>query len=357
MAKRTSVEVRERVAVMLREGVSAEVRRALAKEHGVSERTLRNWARTPARKWGRHRRPEEVVEEARRDCGRELRALGHGTWWRTIWERLGGSHAQALVREVVTGLKEEYRRLQALLRRLARVSVKVALGEVMWALDETHLGRLEEGEAVLGLVVREVASTRTLVVSVGREATAEDLVRTLEDLRVARGGLPLVVCMDNGPAMKSLLVALYLAHHKVVALRNLPHVSRHNPCVERGHRDLKAASGLGKGVVLRDPAEAARMLEPAVKIINEVRPVASRGWRTPQAVDTETPRWYSSVDRGDFYEAACRAVEQAVQGCRNDRERRKAEREAILQTMEAFALIERTRGGVPIAPRMRKSFP
>jgi len=291
------------------------------------------------------------VEEARADCDRELLARGYGRWWKTIWERLGGKYAQALVREVVTDLKDERKARERLLRTLARMSVKAFFGDVLWSLDETHLGRLEDGDAVLGLVVREVASTRTLIVSVGPAATAEDLVRALEVLRLSRGGLPLVIGIDNGPAMKSELVALYLRFHEVVALRNLPYVSEHNATVERGHRDIKELSGLGKGVVLRSHAEAAVALVPAVAELNERRPVASRGWRTPSAVDRETPRWYASVDRRAFYEAACRAIREAVQGCRNDRERRKAEREAILQTLENFALIQRTRGGVPISPQ------
>jgi hypothetical protein len=137
------------------------------------------------------------------------------------------------------------------------------------------------------------------------------------------------------------------AVHGVVALRNLPYVAEHNACVERGHRDLKELSGLGKGVVVRGHAAAARALVPAVKELNERRPLASRGWRTPAAVDAETPRWYASVDRRAFYEAACRAMREAVQGCRNDRDRRKAEREAVLRTLEGFAHIERTRGGAP----------
>lgn len=350
MGKRTSVEERERVAVKLRAGVSAEVRAALAELYGVSERTLRNWARGPAGRWGRRPRPEALVEAAMADCHCELLARGYRRWWKTIWKCLGGRYTQALVREVVTDLKDDRKALKRLLRALRRVSVDVHFGDALWALDETFLARLEDGAAVQGLVVREVASTRTLIVSVGSAATGEDLVRVLEALRLARGGLPLVICMDNGPAMKSELVAMYLAFHEVVALHNLPYVSEHNACVERGHRDIKELSGLGKGVVVRDHAEAARALEPALAELNGCRPVASRGWRTPEAVDIEAPRWYPAVDRSAFFEAVRCARKVAVQGCRNDRERRKAVREATLQTLEDFALIQRTRGGAPSAP-------
>jgi len=350
MAKRTPLVARERVAVMLQRGVSAAGRRVLAEEYCVTARTQGNWRRAPAGRWGRPPRPEALVEAARADCHCELLARGYGRWWKTIWERLGGKYTQALVREVVTELKSEHKALKRLIRALRRVSVNVSLRDVLWALDETHLGRLQDGAAVAGLVVREVASTRTLIVSVGSAATAEDLIRVLEALRLARGSLPLVICMDNGPAMKSELVAMYLAFHEVVALHNLPYVSEHNPCVERGHRDIKELSGLGKGVVLHDHAEAARALVPALAELNGCRPVASRDWRTPEAVDNEAARWYPAVDRSTFFGTVCQAVREAEQGCRNDRERRKAKREAILQTLEDFALAQRTRGGAPSAP-------
>ena len=271
----------------------------------------------------------------------------YGRWWKTIWKTLEEKYTKALVREAVTDLKDEHDAQRRLARVMARVGVTPILGDVLWALDETHLGRLEDGEAVSGLVIREVTSTRTLLVSVGPEVTAEELIEALEALRLSRGDLPLVISMDNGPAMKSELVALYLAFHQVVALRNLPYVSQHNPWIERGHRDFKELSGLGKGVVLRGYAEAAERLVPALVELNEHRPVASRGMRTPVAVDNETPRWYSAVDRSAFYEAVCRAIRKAVQECKNDRQRRKAEREAILSVMERSALIKRTRGGAP----------
>lgn len=347
MPRRTPLEQRERVAVMLREGVRPEVRRALAKLYGVTQRTLRNWARVPAGRAGRPPRPEEVVEAARAACHVALLRHGFRRWWKTIWKCLEGTYAQALVREAVTGLKRRNASLQALLRELRRVKVEVRFGDALWALDETMLGRLEDGTAVQGIVVREVASTRTLVVSVGSAATAEDLIGVLEALRMARGDLPLVICMDNGPAMRSELVALYLRFHEVLVLFNLPYVSEHNATVERGHRDIKELSGLGKGVVLRHYEEAVQALGPAVKELTEGRPLASRGWKTAQAVDNETPRWYASVDRRAFYEGGCRAVHDAMQGCSNDHERRKAEREALLCYLESLSLIERTRGGAP----------
>ena len=322
----------------------------LARGHAVTVRDLWNWEHGTPGEPGRRPDPPQLVAEAMEACRRVLEEQRYGVGWRKVWKMLDGRFSKYRVQECVADLKEEREARRALLATLARVSVRVALGDVLWGLDETHLGRLEDGEAVLGVVVREVASTRTLLISVGPAATAEDLVRALEHLRLARGGLPLVLCIDNGPAMKSELLALYLRFHGVVALRNVPYVSQHNAATERGHRELKEAAGLGRGTVLCCRGEAALAMAEAVVIVDATRPVATRGMRTPLAVDAATPRWYASVDRSAFYEAACRAVTKAVQGCTSDRERRKAEREAVLSVLEAFALISRTRGGAPIRP-------
>lgn len=356
---RTPVATRERVGELLRRGVSAEGRRLLAEEHGVSLRTLWNWEHLRPGKAGRRPHPREVVEEATEACRAVLEDQGYATWWKTVWGMLGGRFSKYRVQECTRALKKAHARDRAetkrLLARLARISVRLSFGDVLWSLDDTHVGRHEGGWAVQALVTREVASTRTLLISVGAAVTAEQLVVMLEHLRKLRGALPLVVAMDNGPAMRSGWLATYLAFHEVVVLFNLPRTSQHNPWVERGHRRLKEACGLGKGVIVQDYAETAVALSRAVEEVDGRRPLPSRGMRTARAVDAETPRWYPQVDRRAFYEAACRAIREAVQECRNDRERRLAEREAVLCTLEDFALISRTRGGMPLRRVNRKS--
>lgn len=61
------------------------------------------------------------------------------------------------------------------------------------------------------------------------------------------------------------------------------------------------------------------------------------------------PRWYTAVGRRAFKEAACSAIKGAVQGCKDDRKRRAAERWGIFESMERFGLIEPTRGGSKLA--------
>ena len=291
------------------------------------------------------------------DCRRELKAQGWHVGWSKVHAGLGGRYSTTLVQECLLKLKKDHKKDREAVAALCRHSVRVTLGEVLWSLDETHLGRLPSWKAVLGLVVREVASTRTLLVSVGPEATAEDLVRVLEHLRMTRGALPLALGIDNGPAMKSRLLLDYCTFHEVVLLRNLPYVSEHNAAVEHGHRELKEEAGLGKGVRLEDDAEAAARMAEAIACVDGRRLRTTRGMKTAVAVDEETPRWYPRIERRVFYVAACKAIGEALQGCQNARERRMAEREAILCTMQRFGLISRTRGGEPIQAPIRKSIP
>ena len=53
---------------------------------------------------------------------------------------------------------------------------------------------------------------------------------------------------------------------------------------------------------------------------------------------------YTSEQRERFYRATCAAIEAATRDCTSKRERRTAEREAILAMMEQFGLITRTWG-------------
>jgi transposase InsO family protein len=258
-------------------------------------------------------------------------------------------YSQALVRECVQDLKAMGRSVDRLLLEVARSSVRVLLRGALWTLDETHLGRLLDGMEVSGLLIRDVASTRTLLASVGPAASGADLVAALEHLLKTRGELPLVLGEDNGPPMKDERVAAWCAEHQVVILRSRPHVSTDNPAVEHGHREIKEVGGLGKGVLLWSDEEAAERLERAVACVDGRRLRTTRGFQTAEALDRTMPRWYPAVDRRTFYEAACRAIREAVQECQDAGERRLAERRAIFETMERFGLIQWTRGGCSLA--------
>jgi len=70
----------------------------------------------------------------------------------------------------------------------------------------------------------------------------------------------------------------------------------------------------------------------------------SRGNRTAAELDTILPRAEDLVCRDRLYTEARANVKRALRGARNDRERRRAEREATLATLKEFGLVRRTRG-------------
>jgi hypothetical protein len=82
------------------------------------------------------------------------------------------------------------------------------------------------------------------------------------------------------------------------------------------------------------------------RLLNErVRP--SRGGFSAAQLDSSLPCDEDLVRRERFYETACAAIRSAVQEVDNPRARRRAEREAILCTLEQMGLVTRTRGRRP----------
>ena len=69
-------------------------------------------------------------------------------------------------------------------------------------MDATHLGRNPTGRAVQAEVLRDVASTRTIGISAGPEATAMEVMLLLDLTTAARGSPPLVLITDNGGAYR-----------------------------------------------------------------------------------------------------------------------------------------------------------
>jgi len=283
---------------------------------------------------------------------------GRTSGWRPLARALQGRVPVGLVRSSLRALKAKQRKKEQGEGASRRVSTTVHARDALWSRDGLHLAHAREGKQEASLV-REVASTRTLAVSVGGAATGASVLALLEQAREQRGGLPLVLALDNGTENTARAVAAYLERERVVPLFNLKATPQHNSWIERGMRDYRGEADLPARVprsrpraarpraatVLRD---AARELERARRTLDEHRLRASRGWRTAIAVDAALPPWYAFVSREDFHAMACRAIAKAVQGCNTKRARRLAEREAVFRTLEHFGLVTRTRGGVPL---------
>ena len=277
---------------------------------------------------------------------RELRRQGYATGGETIWRSLEKQVPLRLVRWATKRLKARNRKRRLAHRARARINMHVRRRDVLWSMDGTHLGR--DGRIpVEGQIAKDVAPLRVVGLKVGPPASGEDLVDFLRLAKLSRGTLPLVISSDNGSANTSAVFAQYLARERIVHLRTCVHTPQQNGWVERANRELKEDSGLGKGVQV-EVELAAELLEKSRRRLDANRLRPSRGFKTALACDLTMPGWYDVVSRDEFYEAACRAIEDLMQGDGTAREKRVREREAIFATMERFGLVKRTRGGEPL---------
>ena len=314
--------------------------------------TLRNWERLAEaeeaeyRPPGRPRHTEAARRRARTRVRAELERQGWSAGEGSVFEALRGEVPRRLVRSELAALKRAHRVREARARREVRRSVTVQARDAVWSMDATHIGGDERGK-VEAEVVREVASGRTLAIGLGPPATGRAVAKLLEVARRERGGAPLVLVSDNGAAYKSRAVGSWLARHRVVHLRSLPRTPQHNPWSEHGNAELKRETGLGKGVRVRCAWTALRGLVKAVERLDHARPRRSRGWLTAAQYDAALPPATRLVGRKRFYAACCCAIRKAVLDCDSPRERRRAERNAILKALERFGLINMTGGGAP----------
>jgi transposase InsO family protein len=253
-----------------------------------------------------------------------------------------------LVKGAVAAGKRRCRARERRRRARARIHLAAACPDVVWSLDATHLGRGPRGGAIEGQVVRDVATMRTVALSAGSSPTARDVTALLERACERRGTLPLVLVTDNGGPYVSGDLARYLERHRVVHLFNLPHTPQHNAWAERAIGELKAESGLGKGVVLRDHAEALARLRVARARLDHHRLRAALDYRTAAEAAVAWPVRYNATHRERFFGDACRRVEDAVNAHVTKYARRRAVREAILAVLEDHGHITRTRGGRPL---------
>ena len=199
--------------------------------------------------------------------------------------------------------------------------------------------------AVEAQVTKDPATLRTTQISAGVSATGPDVLEHLKEIE-RTVGLPLVWQTDNGGCNLDAEVQRYLKKKKVIHLRNCPRTPEHNPHAERGIRELKEVSGLGKGVVLVSVEEALERLLEAREVLDGARLRPSRGFHTACELASGLVPGHN-VTRARFYKAARKAIRKAVQGACSARQARLKEREAIYAVLESFGLVSRHRGGLP----------
>jgi transposase InsO family protein len=376
---------------------------------GVSMSALRNWEKAdPSGKpLGRPRISAEERECARLIVAMEWCTQGLGAGEPSIGCALRGHVSRTLVRESLKSLKLDYRRRVRGLLEATRKHIEVGHRDTMWSHDATELargvaceppadatpvptpgpgGQAGPSGSILGLpnasdpsvggengsapaldgnrlpsgagiiqaeMIRDVASTRTLQAFAGAPADGDEIVALLERTAAGRGTWPLVLVTDNGGPYRSNAVAECLEAHQVVHLFNEPHTPEHNAWVEHGHGEHQEEMALAADAVTPGLEDLRARLARATFTLDHCRLRATRGWQTAHQYDLGLPPAGGVISRAVFYEAAYQAVARATKGLDGARERRRAEREAILATLQSFGLINRTRGGVPVPEPQR----
>lgn len=331
-------------------------RAPLARELGVSERTLLNWESGAGKAMNPLGRPAASPQKRFRaslKVARQMRRQGLGAGWRPILKTLGPEVPTRLVQESVSRLKKRHRLKFCRKMSASRVKVQVLSPDVIWVQDATHVGRLQ-GKAVQAEVIKDRGTLEYVEVAVGRPADAQEVLWMLEKKR-QEGGLPLVWATDNGSVYRDERVTEYLRREKVVHLLSRTHTPQDNAAAEKGIRELKAEAGLGKGVNLSGLEDAFEKLAYSKWILDTQRLRGSKGYRTAKQLKGLLPSWDSVVQREAFYAQACQRMEKAVEGGGTARRKRQAERQAVYETLEEFGLVERTRGGKPLKLEPKES--
>jgi transposase InsO family protein len=326
----------------------------------VTLRAVEQWVHDldapPKGPLGRPRIKAETRAWAYQVVAQEWHLQGIGAGEDAVFEALRGKVSRTLVRESLQGLKTDLRRRTRERLERNRQHIEVLQRDAMWSLDAQELARGIEGQPGAGIVqaemIRDVASMKTILASAGPPADASEIIALLVRAGLERGWLPLVLVTDNGGPYRSKALRRWLRRRKVIHLFNEPHTPEHNPWVEHGHGEHQQEMMLDACDAPLDLPTLRAELARATSTLDHGRLRATRGWKTADECDLGLPPASGVISRAVFYRAACQAIARAVEGLDKARERRRAEREAILATLQSFGLIIRTRGGVPVpAPR------
>lgn len=300
-------------------------RKVVAQALNVSDRTLRSWQASHGSIKKRGRKPASATLSEVKLIVAQWKEQGEpGT--RPVIQALPKLRVR-LIRDVIGKFKAKRLKRANELRLRARIAIDTNEPGTVLAMDGATV---QKGEDIV--VVRDRGSLRLTVVECGRSLCSADTLMMLQNMQ-QEGRLPVVLCTDNGSPFCSNVVEDYLAQQQVIHLKSLPHVPQHNGSAECAVKEVKTL--LKMGINLFD----------IVDTLNERRKRRRLNWKTAAEFDSENFIPYTIEKRQQFYSAAKLAIKEAMLGTKNGYERRKAEREAILITMERFRLVTITRGG------------
>ena len=310
----------------------------LAKSFRVTERTLNSWKRRAQADLTIRPGPTKkgITLREKLIIGREWKRQGFpGS--RPVIAALPGIRVRA-VRIVVEELKARRRKRRAQHKKRVQVRIRVNKPGTVLSADGATV---QKGEDYIVYRDRGNLSVCTEPCISGVLATADTLAM-LEKLK-GLGRLPLVFTTDNGSPLCSNIVCNFLDNNFIIHLKSLPRVPQQNGSAENAVKEFKELIKEGY-----PPDEVS-------KILNERRKRRQLNYRTSQEFDQENFNRYTQDKRCEFYQATKLAIEEAQLGMKSVYQKRKAEREAILQTMVNFSLITKTRGGQLCSPKPEES--
>jgi transposase InsO family protein len=236
-----------------------------------------------------------------------------------------------LIREIIAELKKEKRQRYQEIKLKNRTTVTVHNAGVMLVMD----GATVKSEGGDFIVHRDRGSKSVNAQKCGTKAcSSQDTLAVLNELK-QNEKLPLVLGTDNGSPFCANTVETFLELHEVIHLKSLPHVPQQNGSAENAVGDFKLQIKDGK------------TYEEACATLNMNRPRQTLGWLTSAQAEQINFLSVTPDLRSKFYKAARTAIDAAMLGTETAYEKRKAEREAIFNTLENFSFITRTRGHRP----------
>lgn len=316
--------LKRRVAELLHEMPRGSLKR-IAKALDVTDRTLRHWKRSYPLIKKRGRRPKAVTLAEKIAIGREWKRQGYPGSRPIIQATTLRARA---VREVLAGLKLKRKKRADVHRKKVQVRIKVKKPLAFAVMDGATLSKGDDH-----IVYRDRASLSVEAKACDGDLNATHTLTLLDELK-AKGCLPFVLGTDNGSPFCAKIAQNYLQKNQVIHLRSMPRVPQQNGSAENAVYEFKRLAKLGLASV-------------ASQMLNDSRRRQSLGWQTANEYNRNTIPIQQET-RSMFYETVLQNVKQAVHGTKSVYAFRKAEREAILQTMEDFELITRTRGGLPL---------
>jgi hypothetical protein len=274
---------------------------------------------------------------------REVRRQGRRAGWRPVLEVLAGAARVSVVQRYVPALKRQRAQHRRRVREARRLHIHVHQENALWSMDAAQMGRDPSGP-VRAEIVRDVGGRCTPALVVAKSITHASVIAAIEQARSHKGELALVVASDNGPENVNHDVARYLHEQRVIHLRSLPRIPQHNPWAEHTIGELRGETEIASDTKVDGVPDVERRLHAAVHRLDHERWRPARAPPSTDGGDKIGAQRYTPEERERLYCAAGAAVEQATRDSKSERERRKAEREAILATLEMFGVITRTWG-------------